>query len=101
MSGPCADWYNLQRWKRRSAQQLREHPLCVFCLQRGLVQLATVADHVTPHKGDWMAFLLGPLQSLCASCHSSAKRTQEVRGYSTEVGLDGYPTDPKHPAYKK
>jgi 5-methylcytosine-specific restriction enzyme A len=72
-----------------------------MCLARGLSVPATVADHVEPHHGDWNAFVLGKLQSLCKPCHDSAKRTQELRGYSTEIGVDGWPTDPNHPAYRK
>jgi hypothetical protein len=30
---------------------------------------ASIADHDPPHKGDWNAFRLGPLQSLCRDCH--------------------------------
>jgi 5-methylcytosine-specific restriction protein A len=71
-----------------------------MCLQRGLTVPATVADHITPHRGDWNAFLLGPLQSLCKSCHNSTKRTVELRGYSPEIGPDGWPVDPNHPAWK-
>jgi 5-methylcytosine-specific restriction protein A len=58
-----------------------------------------VCDHVAPHKGDWNAFWLSPLQSLCKHCHDSRKRTVEIRGYATDIGEDGWPTDPKHPAY--
>jgi hypothetical protein len=63
--------------------------------------VATVTDHVTPHKGDYNAFWLSALQSLCAPCHNSRKRLVELRGYATDIGEDGWPTDPKHPAYAK
>jgi len=56
-----------------------------------------VADHVTPHNGDWNAFVTGELQSSCEPCRKSAKREIELRGYRTDIGLDGYPTDPNHP----
>jgi hypothetical protein len=39
-----------------------------------------VVDHVTPHKGD----------------HKSAKQEIELRGYRTDIGLDGCPTDHNH-----
>jgi len=39
---------------------------------RGIVTAANVVDHVTPHRGDWNAFVTGELQSLCEPCHKSA-----------------------------
>jgi hypothetical protein len=75
-------------------------PLCRLCLERGRVTPATIADHVTPHRGDWNAFLLGELQSLCRACHNRDKRFEEIRGYRLDVGEDGWPLDPKHPANK-
>ena len=77
--------------------QLERHPLCKFCLERGIVTAANVVDRVTPHRGDWNAFVLGELQSLCEPCHNSAKRQIELRGYRCDVGIDGYPIDPNHP----
>jgi len=41
-------------------------PLCRLCLEAGRVTLATVADYVVPHRGDFTAFRLGQLRSLCA-----------------------------------
>jgi 5-methylcytosine-specific restriction enzyme A len=95
------DWIGFYRtafWLRRRKLQLNAHPLCRMCASRGVVTPATVADHVQPHKGDWNLFALGDLQSLCAACHNSAKRSIELRGFSNEVGIDGRPLDPNHPA---
>jgi 5-methylcytosine-specific restriction endonuclease McrA len=94
-------FYGTAFWQRRRKLQLLEHPLCKLCLARGVVTIATVADHVEPHKGDWNLFCLGELQSLCGSCHNSTKRYIEVRGHSNEVGDDGWPIDPKHPANRR
>jgi hypothetical protein len=77
--------------------QLMQHPLCKFCLQRGIVTRTNVVDHVVPHKGDWTEFVTGELQSLCEPCHKSAKRQIELRGYRCDVGISGYLTDPNHP----
>lgn len=98
---PWDSWYDSARWQHLRARQLMDHPLCTICAARGIVVPATVVDHVIPHKGDWTAFVGGRLQSLCRPCHDGAKRVIELRGYSTEIGLDGWPTDPKHPAYAK
>jgi 5-methylcytosine-specific restriction enzyme A len=80
--------------------QLLEHPLCRFCAERGLVVPATICDHVEPHHGDANRFWLGPLQSLCENCHNSAKKLIEQRGYRPDIGLDGWPLDPRHPVYR-
>ena len=96
--------YSTARWQRRRAYQLRHFPLCVMCEAKGLPVAATVADHVTPHQGDPNLFWFGELQSLCASCHSGTKRRGEnqvasgAAPYSREVGVDGWPIDPNHPA---
>jgi 5-methylcytosine-specific restriction endonuclease McrA len=64
-------------WQKRREAQLREFPLCCFCVRKGFVTPATVADHITPHRGD-PALFDGPLQSLCAACHSSDKAKEEA-----------------------
>jgi hypothetical protein len=89
-------------------------PLCRFCLAKGIINDGTrtmtghlqrdprrrylVADHIVPHRGDRTLFLEGELQTLCLDHHDSVKQQQEVRGFSTEVGADGWPVDPNHPA---
>lgn len=67
------------RWQQRRAHQLAMEPLCRFCEARGLFVAATVADHVVPHRGDPVLFE-GPLQSLCAGCHSARKQMLEQPG---------------------
>lgn len=96
MTVAWADFYKTARWKRLRRLQLKEHPLSKFCLERGIVERATVVDHVESHRGDWTKFCTGKLQSLCELCHKSTKREIELYGYRRDVGLDGYPTDPNH-----
>lgn len=78
--------------------QLAAFPLCVFCLARELTRAATVADHVTPHRGDDDLFWNGPLQSLCKRCHDKRKQLEEIHGHTFELDLSGWPLDPRHPA---
>ncbi|HEY2532435.1 MAG TPA: HNH endonuclease [Xanthobacteraceae bacterium] len=92
-----ADFYETARWQRLRRAQLRAHPLCAFCSERGHVTAAAIVDHVVPYKGDWTAYCTGKLQSLYEPCHKSAKREIELHGYRSDIGLDGYPTDPSHP----
>lgn len=91
-------WYKTTRWQRRRDTQLRHQPLCAMCEARGRITAATVADHVTPHRGDEHLFFRGELQSLCDACHSGAKQSEERIGYSKAVGEDGFPIDPRHPS---
>jgi HNH endonuclease len=93
--------YNSVRWRRMAAHQLRLEPLCQYCAERGQVEPARVADHITQHHGNVNAFWLGPLQSLCFSCHDRTKRDEERKGYRHDAGPDGWPTDPRHPVNRK
>jgi 5-methylcytosine-specific restriction protein A len=69
-----------------------------MCLAQNIVNPATVADHIIPHLGDPGLFWHGELQSLCEPHHKGAKQQIETKGFSSEVGLDGWPVDPNHPA---
>ena len=75
---PARRWYGLAAWQRRRAAQLAGEPLCRVCDALGAVTLATVADHVIPHRGDWDLFIGGELQSLCKPCHDGAKAREEA-----------------------
>lgn len=94
---PWRRWYNTRAWKTRSAKQLRREPLCRLCAALGRTKLAAAADHVIPHRGDRRLFFYGDLQSLCDTCHSSAKQREERDGFSRDIGADGWPVDPRHP----
>ena len=85
-------------FNRRRRQQLLHQPLCEFCLLENRNTPATIADHVVPHHGDPNLFIRGELQSLCVQCHNARKQQVERRGYSSAVGMDGWPVDPSHPA---
>ena len=95
---PWRNWYKLAVWLTRRAAQLASQPHCRMCQVVGTVKVATIADHVIPHRCDWTLFICGELQSLCKYHHDSTKKMDERRGYSTEVGLDGYRVDPAHPS---
>lgn len=88
---PFAAWYNSGAWRKRRAYQLDAAPLCNRCLSRGVVTPATVANHNPPHRGDWQAFMNGPLESLCAPCHDITAQREEKRGYAIGHDIDGRP----------
>ena len=80
--------------------QLTQHPLCQRHLQRTPPELvrAEIVHHVNQHKGDEYLFYSGPFESLCKPCHDQDAQQQERRGYSLEIGDDGWPRDARHPA---
>jgi 5-methylcytosine-specific restriction endonuclease McrA len=93
-------WYSLQIWRKRRDYQLRTEPLCRECLKLGLVVPAAIVDHIRHHQGDWAAFRLGELQSLCEPCHAhkgSDGKVKPYARYSSEIGDDGLPLAADHP----
>ena len=89
-----AGLYDLQAWRKASEAFLIRNPACVRC-----GRASEVTDHVEPHKGDRGKFWdRKNWQALCRPCHSGPKQAEERRGYTVQVGLDGWPTDPRHPA---
>jgi 5-methylcytosine-specific restriction protein A len=90
--GQFAHLYNTTRWRAIRKGQLQREPLCAMCQKAGRIKLATVCDHIDPHKGDQAKFYAGPFQSLCQSCHSSDKQRQEATGVVRQtIGADGWP----------
>lgn len=66
------------KWQKAREGFLREHPLCVMCQAEGRVMVATVVDHITPHRGDMRLFWQrSNWQPLCATHHSRDKQREE------------------------
>ena len=87
------------RWERVRKLYLREHPLCVPCQRAGLVQVATVVHHKTPHRGDSTLFEdTDNWEGRCATCHSGDAQRAEKGGPDQYRGCDvnGVPLDPAH-----
>lgn len=93
------------QWKKVRAIVLRGKPLCVECGKLGRLTIATVCDHIIPHKGDMGLFYdYGNLQGLCTHCHAVKTATDDgAFGNSTgkpkvskACGVDGLPLDPGH-----
>lgn len=84
--------------RRARARYLAEHPWCVYCKREGRLRLATVLDHIIPHRGD-LGLLRDPgnFQGLCRHHHNSLKQSSE-RG-RPQPGCDarGRPLDPSDP----
>lgn len=91
-------WYKTARWRKLRKNQLAKQPFCRMCTEDGRKTLATVADHIKPHRGiEALFFSPRNLQSLCTEHHDRAKQSEERLGYSKAIGLDGWPTDERHP----
>jgi 5-methylcytosine-specific restriction enzyme A len=94
--------YNTTRWRKIRRMKLNTDPLCAYCKQMGRHAVATVVDHIKPHRGDYDLFHeWGNLQSLCKPCHDSAAAVKDRLGYVPGVGVDGLPLDPGHEWYKQ
>ena len=69
-------------WQRARAAYLSKHPLCKAHEANGYVVVATVVDHIIPHKGDKDIFWdSGNWQPLCKPCHDHKTATQDGGGW--------------------
>lgn len=69
------------KWQRARLRYLREHPLCVTCCRQGRLTVASVVDHIVPHRGDEQRFWdRSNWQALCKPCHD-AKTARENGGF--------------------
>ena len=65
-------------WRKARLEYLAMHPHCRECSKNGLTRLASVVDHIIPHRGDKRLFWhRANWQPLCAPCHNSHKQRQE------------------------
>jgi 5-methylcytosine-specific restriction protein A len=69
--------YN-HEWRKARTEYLAMHPHCRECATHGVTRLATVVDHIIPHRGDKHLFWhRANWQPLCKSCHDSVKQRKE------------------------
>ena len=90
--------YDTVRWKRFRAWKLQTEPLCRLCSEKGILESATVVDHIVPHRNDPILFWdADNTQSICAPCHDRVKQSEERSGFRRDIGEDGWPMDARHP----
>ena len=97
------------RWGKARQAFLREHPLCILCQALGRIEVATVVDHITPHRlkdalitgnpadisrAQKLFWDRGNWQGLCKPHHDSTKQRMEKSGRMTGCDADGIPLDP-------
>jgi len=68
------------KWQRASREYLAKHPLCVMCLDEGRARMATVVDHIRPHRGDATLFWdPSNWQPLCKEHHDRKTGNEDSR----------------------
>ena len=91
--------YDRRSWHRARKLQLQREPLCERCLAAGKIEPATAVHHrVAVAERPDLSFDPANWESICEPCHARIERAAD-RGYSTEIGPDGIPLDPRHPAF--
>jgi 5-methylcytosine-specific restriction enzyme A len=69
-------------WQRARVGFLKSHPLCKAHEGKGEVVVATVVDHIKPHKGDKALFWdHDNWQALCKPCHDHKTATEDGGGW--------------------
>lgn len=67
------------KWRRYRISFLSSHPFCEECKKKGMITVATVVDHIIPHKGDKKLFWdTKNHQALCESCHNRKTATEDM-----------------------
>ena len=80
-----APWSDSVRWRKERISFLSDNPLCNECIKDGLVEPATIVDHITNisslpiGKRQEMFWNQNNWQPLCKSCHDS-KSGRESHG---------------------
>ena len=58
---------------------LESNPFCAKCYEEGHITMATVVDHIKPHRGDQKLFWdRGNWQALCKRCHDRKTLTEDI-----------------------
>lgn len=74
-----SEFYNSWAWRKIRKVFISKNPLCKYCEQKGLIEVATVVDHIKPISLGGDKVNEDNFQSLCESCHNK-KSSNESRG---------------------
>lgn len=76
------------RWRKYRSAFLKEHPLCAECERNNRITLATVVDHIIPHKGNKRLFWDSDNhEALCERCHNRKTAKEDMGSWNTHKGL--------------
>lgn len=64
------------QWDKASLAYRRANPLCIGCQALGLLKLATVVDHIEPHKGNQALMWDASNWQPCCAWHHNAVKAQ-------------------------
>ena len=66
------------KWQRERRKFLESNPFCVKCYEEGHITMATVVDHIVPHRGDQKLFWdRSNWQPLCEHHHNVKTMTED------------------------
>lgn len=74
------------RWQKYRKFFLTIHPLCAICEKEGLIRVATVVDHIIPHKGNMAIFWDKTNHMALCKRHHDIKTATEDGGFGRPVG---------------
>ncbi len=76
------------RWQKYRRVYLINHPFCVECAKENVITLATVVDHIIPHKGSLELFWdESNHQPLCKRHHDIKTQREDGGWWDTKKGL--------------
>ena len=68
------------KWQRERRKFLESNPFCVKCYEEGHITMATVVDHIVPHRGDhYLMWSDTNWQALCKPCHDKKTGSENTR----------------------
>ena len=72
------------KWRKYRKSFLEQHPLCVMCESEGDIKVATVVDHIIPHKGDSEIFWdSNNHQPLCEFHHNQKTAGEDMGSWDS------------------
>ena len=72
------------RWQKYRKSFLEQHPLCIMCEREGDITVATVVDHIIPHKGDQGLFWdWNNHQPLCEFHHNQKTGSEDMGSWDS------------------
>ena len=86
-----------------SQNRYADNPLCVECVKRGRVTVATIRDHIIP-LAEGGEDVPENTQPLCVQCHAAKTKAESARGRGALLrgcDEDGVPVDRGHHWRKK
>ncbi|OOR96996.1 HNH endonuclease [Haemophilus paracuniculus] len=75
------------KWSKYRSGYLKQNPLCVMCLAKGIYEPATVIDHIKPvenGQADPLFWTMSNHQALCRNCHSYKTREIDKKGFGVK-----------------